>query len=277
MVAYATPGLEDIELHLLIEGIYRHYGYDFRDYAPKSLKRRIINFVQAEKLASISSLQEKVLHNRETMERLMLAILVNVTEMFRDPGLFLTFRHHVVPILRQYPYIRIWHAGCSTGEEVYSLAILLREENLYKRCRIYATDVNDSVLQKARSGKVPLRLMQDFTRNYVRAGGRQAFSEYYVAKDDMAIFKPDLIENITFSRHNLVTDTSFNEFHVIFCRNVLIYFNRSLQAHVHNLIYDSLSVSGLLALGHSEMMRFSPHEHDYEPLVPAEKLFRKTR
>jgi chemotaxis protein methyltransferase CheR len=269
--------LEDIELQLLIEGIYRHYGYDFREYAPTSLKRRILNFVETENLKSISGLQERVLHDPEAMGRLMLAILVHVTEMFRDPSFYLTFRRRVVPMLRAHPYIRIWHAGCSTGEEVYSLAILLQEENLYKRCRIYATDMNDFVLQKAKSGRVPMQLMRDFTRNYVRAGGKQAFSEYYVAKDDVAIFKPELMENITFSRHNLVTDTSFNEFNVIFCRNVLIYFTRSLQARVHNLIYESLAVSGTLALGRSEMVRFSPHENDYEPFELSEKLFYKVR
>jgi chemotaxis protein methyltransferase CheR len=271
------PKLEDIEFQLLVEGIYRHYGYDFREYAPTSLKRRILNFVQAEHLNSISGLQEKVLHDRDAMGRLMLAILVHVTEMFRDPSFYLAFRRRVVPVLRSYPYIRIWHAGCSTGEEVYSLAILLQEENLYNRCRIYATDMNDFVLRKAKSGRVPMQLMRDFTRNYVRAGGKKAFSEYYAAKDDVAIFKPELMENITFSRHNLVMDKSFNEFHIIFCRNVLIYFNRSLQAHVHNLLYDSLTVSGMLALGHSEMVRFSPHENDYEPFELSEKLFRKVR
>lgn len=269
--------LEDIELQLLIEGIYRHYGYDFREYAPTSLKRRILNFIQTENLNSISGLQEKVLHDHETMKRLMLAILVHVTEMFRDPSFYLTFRRRVIPMLRLHPYIRIWHAGCSTGEEVYSLAILLQEEKLYKRCRIYATDVSDAVLQKAKSGRFPMQLMRDFTRNYVRAGGKQAFSEYYTVKDDVAIFKPELIENITFSRHNLVTDTSFNEFNVIFCRNVLIYFNRSLQTRVHNLIYESLAMSGTLALGRSEMVRFSPHENDYEPFEPSEKLFYKVR
>jgi chemotaxis protein methyltransferase CheR len=275
--AYAHTGLEDIELQLLIEGIYRHYGYDFRDYASKSLKRRIINFVQTEKFNSISSLQEKVLRDRATMERLKLAILVHVTEMFRDPGFYLSFRRRVIPMMRKYPFIRIWHAGCSTGEEVYSLAILLQEEQLFDRCRIYATDMNDTLLQRAKSGKVPIQFMRDFTRNYVRSGGRYAFSEYYVVRDDVAVFKPELIENVTFSRHNLVTDTSFNEFNIIFCRNVLIYFNQSLQTRVHKLIYDSLAVSGILALGRSEIMRFSPHEGDYEPFELTERLFRKVR
>ncbi|MBC7869460.1 MAG: protein-glutamate O-methyltransferase CheR [Chitinophagaceae bacterium] len=273
----AKAELEDIELQLLIEGIYMHYGYDFREYAPTSLKRRILNFVQAEKLTSISALQDKVLHDPDVMQRLMPAILVHVTQMFRDPSFYLTFRSLIIPILRSYPIIQIWHAGCSTGEEVYSLAILLQEENLYDRCQIYATDINDSVLQKAKSRRVPIELMRDFTRNYVQSGGKSDFSNYYVVKDDVAVFKPELTKNVTFAPHNLVTDGSFKEFNLIFCRNVLIYFNRSLQARVHTLIYESLAVSGTLALGHSETVRFTPHEAHYRSLDPFEKLFRKVR
>jgi chemotaxis protein methyltransferase CheR len=272
-----NPDLEAIELQLLVEGVYRHYGYDFREYAPKSLRKRILGLVHAEKLNSISGLQERVLHDPAMMDRLIVAILVHMTEMFRDPSFYLAFRRNVVPMLRQYPYIRIWHAGCSTGEEVYSLAILLQEEGLYNRCRIYATDMSDGVLQKAKNGKFPMQFMRDFTRNYVRAGGKRSFSEYYAAKDDLAVFHPDLTDNITFSRHNLVTDTSFNEFNVIFCRNVLIYFNKTLQTRVHNLIYESLATSGLLALGHSEMLRFSPHEGAYIPVEISERLFQKVR
>lgn len=269
--------LEAIECQLLLEGIYRHYGYDFRDYAAASMKRRILNAVHGEKLNSISGLQEKVLHDPAAMERLMSYILVHMTEMFRDPSLYLTFRRKVIPLFKEQPYVRIWHSGCSTGEEVYSLAILLREEGLYKRCRIYATDINDMVLQKAKAGRFDMHLMRDFTRNYVRAGGKRSFSEYYAAKDDVAIFNHDLIENITFSRHNLVTDTSFNEFDIIFCRNVLIYFNQTLQARAHNLIYESLSMSGLLVLGRNEMLRFSPHENDYLTFEASEKLYHKVR
>ncbi len=269
--------LEAIELQLLMEGIYRYYGYDFRDYAPNSLRRRVLNVVRAEKLNSISGLQERVLYDPEAMKRLIVGISVYMTEMFRDPSFYLVFRRKVVSLLRMYSKVRIWHAGCATGEEVYSLAILLQEENLYDRCHIYATDLNDMVLQKAKAGKFPMELMRDFTRNYVRAGGKHSFSEYYVAKDDVAVFNPDLSENITFSRHNLATDTSFNEFNVIFCRNVLIYFNKKLQARVHNLIYESLAMSGLLALGRSEMLRFSPHEDDYVPFEAEEKLFHKVR
>jgi chemotaxis protein methyltransferase CheR len=273
----ANPELEAIELQLLLDGIYRHYGYDFRDYAYASLKRRVFNVVRSEKLDSISGLQERVLHDPECMDRLLLAISVHMTDMFRDPTFFLTFRRKVIPLLRTYPYVRIWHAGCSTGEEVYSLAILLQEEDLYSRCRIYATDINDVVLQKAKEGRFPMQMMRDYTRNYVRAGGKRSFSEYYMAMDDVAAFNPELTENITFSRHNLVTDTSFNEFNVIFCRNVLIYFNKVLQERVHKLFYESLATFGLLALGKSEMLRFSPHEDDYTPLEPSEKLFQKVR
>jgi chemotaxis protein methyltransferase CheR len=272
-----SPELEMLEFQLLLEGIYRHYGQDYRDYAPRSLKRRVLEIVQMEKLQTISALLERVLHDPKAMERFTFSLLIHVTEMFRDPDFFVAFRRQVVPLLSRSPWIRIWLAGCSTGEEVYSLAILLQEEDLYRRCRIYATDVSDRVLAKAKAGKFPMGLMQNFTRNYVRAGGKRSFSEYYVAKDDNAIFNPALMENVTYSRHNLVTDASFNEFDVIFCRNVLIYFNSGLQARVHRLLYESLAMEGVLGLGVKEMLRFSPHEDDYAPLAAAEKLFHKVR
>lgn len=271
-----ASNLEAIEAQLLIEGIYHYYGYDFRNYALKSLTRRILDVVRAEKLNSISGLQEKVLHDPVAMERLIVSIPVHTTEMFRDPNLYPVFRQQVLDQLRQSETIRIWHAGCSTGEEVYSLAILLHEENLYERCRIYATDINEVVLKKARSGRFPIEFIRDFTRNYQLAGGKQAFSEYYTALDDVVAFHPSLIENVTFARHNFVTDASFNEFDVIFCRNVLIYFNPLLQTRVHNLIYDSLAMQGWLVLGRSEMLRFSPHEDDYLALDSISKVYQKT-
>ncbi|MEC4818577.1 MAG: CheR family methyltransferase, partial [Scytonema sp. PMC 1069.18] len=176
--------LEEIELQLLLEGIYRYYGFDFRNYALASLKRRIWSTIQAEGLTNISGLQEKVLHDPECMERLLYNLSVNVTAMFRDPSFFLAFRKKVVPMLRTYPFIRIWHAGCSTGEEVYSMAILLHEEGLYHRCRLYATDINEMVLKQAKMGIFPLELMQDYTQNYLKAGGKKSFSEYYTAAYD---------------------------------------------------------------------------------------------
>lgn len=267
--------LEQIEIALLLEGVYRYYGFDFRDYSLASLRRRIWSVARAEGLATISALQDRVLHDRVALERFLLAISVNVTAMFRDPGFYLAFRSRVVPLLRTYPFIRIWHTGCSTGEEVYSMAILLAEEDLHSRCRIYATDINEAVLRKARDGIFPLNKMQEYTQSYLRSGGKRAFSEYYTAAYGSAIFAAALRENIVFSQHNLVMDRSFNEFHVILCRNVLIYFNERLQARVHDLLYDSLVKFGVLGLGHNESTHFSPHEHSYAELEHGTRLYRR--
>jgi chemotaxis protein methyltransferase CheR len=269
------PNLEDIEIKLLLEGIYQYYGYDFRNYAVSSLKRRIHSFIRLEGLENISALQEKLLHERTCLERFLLSLTVNVTSMFRDPSFYLAFRKQVVPLLRTYPFIRIWHAGCSTGEEVYSMAILLQEENLYHRCRIYATDTNEKVLQNAKSGIFPLKLMQEYTQLYLRAGGKQSFSEYYTAAYDHAIFRASLRENIIFAQHNLATDSSFNEFNVIFCRNVLIYFNQILQKRVHTLFHNSLCSFGILGLGKQESLRFTSYEQYYEEIAKGEKLYRR--
>jgi len=269
--------LEDIEVRLLLEGIYQHYGWDFRDYAPASLKRRIWKCIQDEKLETVSGFQEKVLHDPACMERFLLAMSIDVTAMFRDPGFYLAFRRRVAPLLRVLPFIRIWHAGCASGEEVYSMAILLHEEGLCDRCRLYATDMNEAVVEKAKAGIFPLSAMQEYTSNYQQAGGRSSFSEYYTARYDNAILRPALKENIVWAQHNLVTDASFNEFHVIVCRNVIIYFNKSLQERVHRLIYDSLATGGVLGLGSKESLRFTPCEDCYEVVDEREKLYRKVR
>jgi chemotaxis protein methyltransferase CheR len=269
--------LERIEIDLLLEGIFRRYGFDFREYAPASLKRRLWRRVHGEGLASLSALQERVLHDSACMERLLLDLSINVTAMYRDPSFYAAFRERVVPLLRTYPFARVWNAGCSTGEEVYSIAILLREEGVYDKTRIYATDINDSVLERARAGVFPLDKMQEYTQNYIAAGGKRSFSEYYVAGYDGAAFSPSLIENVVFAQHNLVSDRSFNEFHVVICRNVMIYFDKPLQDHVHRLFYDSLAMFGVLALGHKESIRFTPHEAAYEELDGEERLYRKVR
>jgi chemotaxis protein methyltransferase CheR len=273
--AEARDGVEEIELTLLLEGVFRLYGFDFREYAPASLRRRVWRRVHAEGLSTIAGLTERLLHDPATMERLLLDLSINVTAMFRDPTFFVAFREQIVPLLRTYPYTRIWVAGCSTGEEVYSLAILLEEEGLNERTRIYATDINESVLERARAGVFPLDKMQEYTRNYIRAGGTHAFSEYYVAAYDDAQFKRTLVDNVVFAQHNLVSDSSFNEFHVVVCRNVMIYFDKRLQDHVHELFYESLINFGILALGHKESIRFSPYERRYEELDVDEKLYRK--
>jgi chemotaxis protein methyltransferase CheR len=266
---------EAIEIDLLLEAVWRRYGFDFRDYARASIKRRLWRRVHAEGLSTISGLQERLLHDQSCMERLLLDLSINVTAMFRDPTFYRCFRTAIVPLLRTYPFVRIWNAGCSTGEETYSLAILLKEAGLYDRTRIYATDINESVLMRARSALFPLEKMQEYTENYLAAGGTQAFSEYYVTAYEGARFDRSLADNIVFARHNLVTDRAFNEFHVIICRNVMIYFDTPLQARVHELFYESLVRFGVLALGHKESIAFTPHEHHYEVIDPSEKLYRK--
>jgi chemotaxis protein methyltransferase CheR len=268
--------LEDLEIDLLLEAIYRQYGFDFRGYARSSLRRRVRLAVTAESVRTVSGLLEKTLHDPACLERLLLGLSVNVSAMFRDPGFFLAFRRRAVPLLRTYPFIRIWQAGCSTGEEVYSLAILLQEEGLYDRCRIYATDMNDVVLRKAREGVYPLDGMQKYTVNYQAAGGTHSFSDYYTAAYDHVIMRPSLREQVLFSQHNLVSDGAFNEFNVILCRNVMIYFTRPLQERVHELFSRSLVKFGLLGLGSHESLRFLPNEDHYEPLESGEKLFRRT-
>jgi len=269
--------LEAIEVKLLTEGIYQHYGFDFRDYSQPSLKRRIWKRVYAEGLGTISGLTEKVLHDPASMERLLLDLSINTTSMFRDPTFYLAFREKVVPLLRTYPFVRIWHAGCSTGEEVYSMAILLEEEGLYDRCRIYATDINESVLQRAKEGIFPISSMKENTGNYIVAGGSGTFSEYYVAKYDYAIFRPSLRENVVFAQHNLVTDASFNQFNVIFCRNVLIYFNTPLQERVQKLFLDSFENFGILGLGKKETVKYTSVAENYEVIDAEEKLYRRIR
>jgi chemotaxis protein methyltransferase CheR len=273
----ADADLESLEVSLLLEGVYRRYGYDFREYAPASLRRRLRRRMEHERLPSVSALLAKLLHEPAVMERLLLDLSINVTAMFRDPGFYVAFRANVVPLLRTYAFTRIWVAGCSTGEEVYSIAILLKEEGLYEKARIYATDINEVVLDQAREGVFPLDKMRDYTQNYIRAGGSRAFSEYYVAHYDGARFDRSLVENIVFAPHNLASDRAFNEFNVVLCRNVMIYFERALQNRVHELLYDSLAMFGVLGLGHKESIKFSSHEDCYVELDAGEKLYKKIR
>ncbi len=269
--------LERIEVDLLLEGIYRHYGFDFRSYAFSSLKRRLWKRITAEGLRSVSELQDRVLHDPAVMEKLLLDLSINVSAMFRDPSFYRTFREKVVPILRTYPFVRVWHAGCSTGEEVYSMAILLEEEGLYERARIYATDINEVVLQTAKNGIYPVGKMQEYTQNYMRAGGTRSFSDYYVAKYDAALFSSALTRNVVFSQHNLVTDRSFAEFNVILCRNVMIYFDRELQDRVHRLFYESLVPLGFLGMGSKESIKFSKYEDCYEVIDGRDKIYRRVK
>jgi chemotaxis protein methyltransferase CheR len=267
--------IDEVEVDLLLEAVYRIRGVDFRDYARASLRRRIQNRLRAEQVATVTRLLDKVVHDGSCMDRFVIGLSVNVSTMFRDPGFFRALREHVFPLLRMWPYIRIWQAGCSMGEEVYSVAIMLAEEGLIGRCRIYATDINESALQKAREGIYPLELMQRCTQNYIQAGGTRAFSEYYTAAYDNAIFTPALREPVVFAKHNLVTDGAFNEFSLILCRNVLIYFNRALQDRVHRLLYDSLANFGVLGVGAKETLSLTPLADRYEELVAPHRLYRR--
>ena len=273
----AGADLERIEMQLLLEGIFQHYGYDFRGYAFASLKRRLWRRAHAEGLTTLSALQDRVLHDPGCMERLLHDLSINVTSMFRDPSFYAAFREHVIPALRTYPFVRIWNAGCSTGEETYSLAILLMEAGLYDKTRIYATDINDTVIERARNGRFPLERMRDYTANYLRAGGQEEFSRYYTVEGDEASFSQDICSRVVFANHNLVSDGPFNDFNVIVCRNVMIYFGKGLQDRVHQLFYESLETFGVLALGHKESIRFTPYENRFEELNTRERLYRKIR
>jgi chemotaxis protein methyltransferase CheR len=271
----ARTDLERIEIDLLLEGVYRHYGLDFRGYAMGSLRRRLARRMREEGTPTLSALQDKVLHDPEAMERLLVALSISVTAMFRDPSFYRAFREKVVPLLRTYPFIRLWNAGCATGEETLSLAIVLEEEGLLDRARIYATDFNAGVVDRARSAEFPLARMQAYTENYLRAGGSAEFSRYYTADGPIARFSSQLTQSVVFAKHNLVSDGSFNEFHGILCRNVLIYFGSPLQQRVHKLFHDSLVNFGVLGLGHKETIRFTPLEDCYEVIDPREKLYRR--
>ncbi len=265
---------ERLEIELLLEAIQRAYGYDFRGYALASLRRRLWHRVYGESLATISGLQERILHDPSCMDRLLRDLSINVTEMFRDPSFHRALRDTVFPLLRTHPFIRVWNAGCSTGEEIYSLAIALHEEGLLERARIYATDIDDQALQRARSGAFALERMQLYTENYLRAGGKESFSQYYSAVGGVARFDPMLAAKTVYAQHNLVTDGSFNEFQLIVCRNVLIYFGAELQEKVLGLFGASIARRGILALGRKESIRHSAHAEAYEPLVEAEKIYR---
>jgi chemotaxis protein methyltransferase CheR len=275
--ALRAASIAEMEVDLLLEAVRRVRGFDFRDYARASLRRRIANQMKAESVATVTALLDRVVHDPEAMDRFLLGLSVNVSAMFRDPAFFRAVREQVVPILRTYPFVRIWQAGCSMGEEVYSLAILLEEENLLARCRIYATDISESILARAREGIFPLDLMKKYTQNYQQAGGRSSFSEYYTAAYDHAIFRPSLRAQVVFAQHNLVTDGAFNEFNLVLCRNVMIYFNRQLQDRVHGLLYDSLAKFGILGLGAKETLALSPVADAYEELNGPQRLFRRLR
>lgn len=269
--------VEDFEVELLLEAIYKVYGYDFRNYSRAHIKRRVKHHIAKNEIASISILQHNVIHSEKYFKQLLPEFSINVTEMFRDPEFFKYLRQEVVPYLRSFPRIKIWHAGCSSGEEVYSLAILLKEEGLYDRATIYATDFNDRILDRAKEGIYDVDAIKEYTKNYIKAGGKEAFSDYYTASYDSVIMSHALKENISFLSHNLVADQSFGEMDLIMCRNVLIYFNRELQQRVIDLFDESLSNSGILCLGTKESLNYAKQYDKFEPLNESLRVFRRMR
>jgi chemotaxis protein methyltransferase CheR len=271
----AKSDVTELELDLLLEGIYRVKGYDFRGYSRSSLRRRLFQRVAAEGLRSLSGLQERALHDSTCMDNVVRDLSVNVTSMFRSPAFYSAFRNRIVPRLRTYPFLRIWDAGCATGEEAFSLAIVLQEEGLYERSRIYATDINHFALERAEAGVVPIERMREYTENYIESGGERAFVEYYVANAKTARIRRSVLRNIIFAQHNLATDGCFNEFNVVICRNVMIYFDRPLQDRVHGILLGSLGRLGVLALGERESVRFTQVERCYEEIDHPARLYRK--
>ncbi|MFH1157210.1 MAG: protein-glutamate O-methyltransferase CheR [Pseudomonadota bacterium] len=270
------PGdIEALEIRLLLDAVFLRYGYDFRCYARASIRRRILQFMKMNRIASISEMIPRVLHDESFFEIMVREFSITVTEMFRDPSMFLSLRQNIVPLLKSHPFIRIWHAGCATGEEAYSLAILIQEEDLENRTTFFATDFNDTALEKARQGIYDLASAQHYTQNYQQAGGRQSFSDYYHARYDAMAITSSLKEKITFANHNLVTDQVFSEAHLILCRNVLIYFNRELQERVIRLFHDSLVYGGFLCLGMKESLLFSAYQDKFRLVDPKHKIFQK--
>lgn len=270
-----TDIIEDNEIGLLTDSIYKSYGYDFSDYSKASFKRRIRKVMLKSKIASFHELQDKLKRDPLFFNAFLEEITVNVTEMFRDSEFYKALRNQVIPQLSTYPFIRIWHAGCSTGEEVYSMAILLKEAGLLERSLLYATDINQNVLERAASLKFPIEFIKTYHDNYINSGGLFDFSDYYSEKDGKALFHEEFRSRMVFSPHNLVLDRSFNEFNLILCRNVLIYFNRDLQNRVINLFSESLSSLGFLALGNKESIDFTSSINDFEVVDKQQRIWKK--
>src|SRR3984893_14699735 len=272
-----TPSVEEIEIKLLLEGVSMRYGYDFREYALGPLRRAIASGIAGEGVSTISAYQDRLLHDSSCMQRFLSGVGVNVTSMFREADVFRCLREEVIPRLRTYPSVRLLIAGCSTGEEVYSVAIVLEEEGLYERSRIYATDINDSNLAFARTGAYPLDRIRAAEDAYAESGGRGRISDFYSAAGHTARFRRELRRYVTWARHNLVSDSSFNESHLIICANVMIYFKPTLQERAHRLFFDSLIRSGYLALGQRESLIFCPESSRYEQVRSGINLFHKVR
>ncbi len=265
----------DLEISLLLEAVYRKYGYDFRQYSKAHIRRRIMNRKVLSGLDDVSQIQSKVLKDESFAYELLQDLSITVTEMFRDQYFYRAVREKVIPVLKTYPFIKIWHAGCSTGEEAYSMAIILKEEGLYDRTTIYATDFNQRVLNIAKEGIFSNKLMAEYTGNYQLSGGKESFSDYYTSSYDNVIINQSLKKNIVWANHNLVTDSVFAEMHLILCRNVLIYFDNNLQNKVQELFYDSLIGGGILCLGSKESLRFTDFSEKYSESDKKQRIFKK--
>ncbi len=268
-------GVEDIEIQLLLEALYQRYHYDFRHYARASIKRRLLQARSQLGFASFSAMQDHLLHDPATLPRLLNYLTVQVSEMFRDPSYFRALREKVIPHLRTYPSLKVWVAGCSHGEELYSLSILFREEGLDQRTLFYATDINPDALRAAEAGVYPLDQIRKFTENHQKSGARSSLSDYYTADYGRAVFDKSLRSQVVFSDHSLVTDAVFAEMHLISCRNVLIYFDRALQDRALGLFRDSLARKGFLGLGSKESLRFSAHAPAFADFVREEKIYQR--
>jgi len=266
--------IKDEEIEYLIKDVYELYGYDFSEYSRASFKRRVNRICLIHRFTSFAELRYTLINDPQYLKQFIEEITVNVTEMFRDPQFFKALREKILPQLGTYPLIRIWVAGCSTGEEAYSMAILLKEANLYHKSLIYGTDLNPSVLETARAGIFPLQQMKLYSENYILSGGKKDFSDYYTANYDSVKFDKSLQEKLILSTHNLVSDRSFNSFQLIVCRNVLIYFDRGLQERVFKLFDSSLENLGFLALGAKETIRFSKLDKNYQQ-VDEQKIWKK--
>ncbi|GGH67548.1 chemotaxis protein methyltransferase CheR [Filimonas zeae] len=266
-----SPG----ELAGIVELIKLNYGYDFSDYAHASLLRRVLRFMDTARVKTAYDLKYHLTNDKDFFAWFLQTVTVNVTEMFRDPLFYKTLRDKVLPKLAAYPVIKIWHAGCSTGEEVFSMCILLHEAGLLDRARIYATDLNPVNIEKAKTGIVPMRYMKEYTANYQQSGGKNDFSAYYTARYENALISKELRSKIIFSQHNLVSDHVFNEFQLVCCRNVLIYFNKDLQNRIYHLFYDSLTPMGYLAIGMKESLLFTDIRHRFETVHAAAKIFKR--
>jgi len=264
-----------LEISLLLEAIYQKYGYDFRQYSKAHIHRRIRNRLALSRLEDVSQIQAKVLKDETFAHALLQDLSITVTEMFRDQDFYKSLRENVVPILKTYPFIKIWHAGCATGEEAYSMAIILQEEGLYDRTTIYATDFNQHALNKAKEGIFSNSMMKEYTANYQLSGGKEPFSSYYTSSHGHIIMNQSLKKNIVWANHNLVTDSVFAEVHLILCRNVLIYFDSSLQNMVQKLFYESLINGGILCLGTKEGLRFTEFHEKYTELDKKQRIFKK--